>query len=376
MLIQPLCLCVALAGLVGAGSARASFELVEPTLLHPAGVSTPYGSDFTPVAVVAAESSFKSPLQSTPPAPPAVQADAPAQTTALRLPYGGLAERSLAVRLGRHAVGLTALEQAARAFSRKPAARLFTDEIPRLVAVIAPTHRLTLDDADVEPLAGGGESAVRVQATLARTAPEDEYLRQSIAAGHTLDTEAMAYSRMSRLTAEGLRLLRDAAILRREGGDDAPQVERLHTVLERLDNLALLLRSSPPDPATLETLLAREPENPLFLLETADSLLRARQPALALDTLGRLDKASKSIPRALYLRGVAELALRLPGLALQSFSRAVERVPDDPAYLAGRASAFGTLGDTGAMCRDLAASCALGYCTPLEEARLLGNCRE
>lgn len=297
-----------------------------------------------------------------------------AAQTGLQLLYGGAVCRETVVGVGRHAVRLRALEQAARRLSAKPAARLFTDEIPRLMALCAAMHRITLGETELGA-ADPGSDTVRLYARWAKVRDEEPVLREHIATGQSLDFQVMAYTMMRRYAADALRLVRDAAVLRREQGDDSPQAQRLETLLAHMDSLGTYLAGPfPPDAATLAAMRAADPGNPVYLLETAAAQLRASHPASALSTLKNLDEDTADSPQALYLRGLAELALRLPGLALRNLSAAVALAPEDPAFWEARAGAYNALGDAEAMCRDLRQSCTLGLCAGFEEARRKGFC--
>lgn len=288
-----------------------------------------------------------------------------------QLAYGGTVSRDMAVRTGAHAVRIQALEQAARRLSTRPAARLVTGELPRLMALCAPMHTIEIHDEDLTP------DTVRVFAHWKAFRDEESVLREHSTAEQSLDFQAMAYEGMRRLVADALRLLRDAAILRREAGDDSPQAQRLESLLQRMDNLSVYFQGPfPPDAAQLSDFLTNDPQNPVYLLEYAAAQLRASHPASALNTLKKLDAVIGDSSRALHLQGLAELALRLPGLALRDFSAALALNPDEPAFWEARAGAYNALGDADAMCRDLRQSCSLGLCDGLEEARLKGLCAD
>lgn len=291
--------------------------------------------------------------------------------TAFQLAYGGAVNRDMATRTGTHAVRLQALEQAARRLSTHPAARLVTDEIPRLMALSATMNQIDINNEDIDP------ATLRIFAHWKPFRDEETVLREHRAAEQSLDFQAMAYGLMRRLSANTMRLLRDAAILRRENSDDSPQAERLQGLLLRMDALHLYLQGPfPPDARQLATLLAADPQNPVYLLEFAASQLRASHPASALNTLKKLDASAADTPRALYLQGLAALALRLPGLALRDLSKALVLNPAEPAFWEARAGAYNALGDSEAMCSDLRQSCSLGMCATLEEAHLKGLCGE
>lgn len=294
--------------------------------------------------------------------------------TGLQLLYGGAVSREAVVNVGRHAVRLRALEQVARRLSTKPAARLFTDEIPRLMALSAAMLRIQLGETELGATDPGSDT-VRLYAHWAKVRDAESVLRAHIATGQSLDFQVMAYVLMRRYVANALRLVNDAALLRRVQSDDSPQAERLEALLPHMDRLGVYLAGTfPPEAATLATLLEAEPGNPVYLLESAAAQLRASHPASTLSTLNELDEDTARSPQALYLRGLAELALRLPGLALRHLSAAVELAPEDPTFLEARAGAFNALGDAESMCKDLRQSCTLGLCTGLEEARRKAIC--
>lgn len=297
--------------------------------------------------------------------------DSATAQASFQLLHGGTVSRDMAVHAGRHAVRLRALQQAARRLSTRPAARLVTDEIPRLMALSAPMHAIVVNEEDLTP------DTVRVFAHWEQSRAEEAVLREHTATEQSLDFQVMAYGVMRELSGASLRLLRDAAILRRENGDDSPQAQRLEGILQRMVHLDAYLRGPfPPEAKELAVYLAADPQNPVYLLEFAAAQLRASHPASALNTLKKLDAATAEHPRVLYLQGLAELALRLPGLALRDFSKALVINPDDPAFWEARAGAYNALGDSVAMCGDLQKSCSLGMCATLEEARLRGVCSE
>lgn len=312
--------------------------------------------------------------------PPPAETTPPAPQTALRVPFGGAVTETLARRLANHAGYTLAIEHLARTLSRKPGVRLFAEDLPRLMALGAPIHTLeivtfpaVISNDGTEPLLSG---ELRVTVLWTQHRAEDDFLRECIADSISLESRSMAYAQLRRITADCLRLIRDAAILRRENGDDDPQAERLAVLLEQLDDLRLFLDEPfPPEAAKLERLLARNPGNPAFLLEFAERLLRMNQPSKALEALKTLNGGVPLSGHALYLRGLAQLALRLPTLAIQDFTAALRLNPDEPGYWQGSAMGHAALEDIESMCVDLEVACSLGLCQPLEAARQNNFCR-
>lgn len=302
----------------------------------------------------------------------------------VRVPHGGAVSVDMARRAGEHAARLTGLEQVARRLSRQPGVRLMAGDIPRLMVIGGSTHSVDMlpeefskntpdgpdasgktDSSAAEPTAG----ECRVVATLTPSQPVDSFLRATSANGESLETRGMAYAQLRRLNADVLRLARDASILRQAASDDSPQAERMAVLLTRMDELFEYLDGPfPLSVAKLERLLRKDPGNPVYLLDYAETLLRDDAPGRALETLRALDAASAETVQGLYLHGLTMLALRLPALAAMDFSRALQLAPDAPELWQARGQARAALRDYTRMCADLRRACAVGLCKELEDA--------
>lgn len=364
-----LILFAALSGVTVESPAAGAIILL-PSASLPASVSGPLRTA-PPVGIPPAGTTEGAAIPKDTPAPP--------PQTALRIPFGGEVDEELAQRAAIHAVRSLAIEQAARKLSRKPGVRLYAGDVPRLMAFAEPIHTFALDVTTLTRPDRFGTSPsgeLRATARWEQHRAEDDFVREQIAEGVSLESRTLAMGQAQRLTAACLRLLRDAAILRREKGDDDPQAERLAMLLTQLDDLHLFLQAPfPPEAARLEKLLARNPGNPAFLIEYAELLLRTNQPATALDALKAMNSGGPQSAHALYLRGLAQLALRLPTLAQKDLSAALKLNSELPGYWQGRAMAHAALENTPDMCADLIQACTLGLCTDLERVRADGLCQ-
>lgn len=160
------------------------------------------------------------------------------------------------------------------------------------------------------------------------------------------------------------------------------QLQALADQLQALDEYCSALRyfdGTWPDPeAALEAMdraLALEPDNTLFLLGRAEALIqldRVYEGLEALNTAARLDDFPA---RGYYARGVAQLRLHMPSLAIHDLSKAIALRPDKAAWWHTRGAAKLLSGEYDTLCEDLYQACALGDCQGLANVRLRNLCQ-
>ena len=158
----------------------------------------------------------------------------------------------------------------------------------------------------------------------------------------------------------------------------------LRRVCHEMDALEILVRFLPgqdpqwkePEKVRRELLKAKAlaPENALVLTALAEVLLQLDRPVAALEEVGSALRHDSGYARAHDVRGAALLRQRLPGLAAESFGKAIALSPSNSGYLVHRASAYLVLGDEKGMCEDFVSACGLGDCDGLHWARSAGKC--
>lgn len=116
------------------------------------------------------------------------------------------------------------------------------------------------------------------------------------------------------------------------------------------------------------------PANPLILAVRAEAELQMDRPVKALELASQALTFAPDFARAHDIKGTTLLRQRLPVLAEQAFSRAVELSPKNPVYYSHRAAARLVLEHTEGMCEDFKSACGLGDCEGLQWGRKSGSC--
>lgn len=169
-----------------------------------------------------------------------------------------------------------------------------------------------------------------------------------------------------------------------EGGKEmAHGLQRICNEMEALEIFAEVLSSlgpqwASPDTARSELEKAHRlaPENALVQVALAETLLQLDRPMAALEHAGDAVKHAPDYARAFDAKGAVQLRQRLPGLAADAFSRAIELSPANSAYRMHRGSAYLLLNNEKGMCEDFDKACNLGDCGGIDWARKMGKCAE
>lgn len=125
----------------------------------------------------------------------------------------------------------------------------------------------------------------------------------------------------------------------------------------------------------VERLAAMSPDNYLILAELARMRLLQGSAREALRLIEKVLDLRADFAQGYDLRGLCQLWLEFPSLALADFSRAIRLEPYHPVFFENRALARRVLEDIPGMCADLAESCSLGECGALDWALSQGYCK-
>ena len=213
-------------------------------------------------------------------------------------------------------------------------------------------------------------------------------LREALRKSDNLDMWAEVLARYSTLLDEGMALL---ARERRElaeaaaAKDLAVTQNRLDGVarkVEALDLYSAQLRSYDegwPDPqgvlTSMDKALELDPDNVIFEVARAEALTRLDRVYEALDALNEAAKHPDFPSRGHAARGIAQLRLHMPSLAVHDFSRALAERSDKAAWWHARGAAKLLAGELDTLCDDLEKACALGDCQGLANVRTRKLCR-
>ena len=175
--------------------------------------------------------------------------------------------------------------------------------------------------------------------------------------------------------------------------DTAPEKRRMATDALRalLGDARRLLRhgdggwlADARDMPLLEGLVESVPESALLRLLLAEARLRAGLPQQCMEAASAALRLAPDMTRARYVRALAHWRLQQLALAEEDFDAALRTSPvavgtaPHDARRRGLLRARGALrmlrGNTGGMCEDLTAACALGDCEGLLAVRGRGQC--
>lgn len=126
----------------------------------------------------------------------------------------------------------------------------------------------------------------------------------------------------------------------------------------------------------VERLAAMSPDNYLIVTELARFRLLQGSGREAMRLLEQVLPLHEDFAQAYDLRGLCQLYLEMPSLAVADFNRAIRLEPYHPGFFENRALARRVLEDIPGMCDDLAESCRLGECAGLEWAFSQGYCKQ
>ena len=135
---------------------------------------------------------------------------------------------------------------------------------------------------------------------------------------------------------------------------------------------------TPPEEAEAELrdLQRLDPDNSLINLGLAEVLLRLDRPHETIRFADEALRLESRLARALYVRGMAQLRLRLNSLAAADFNQALTLNPDKAAWWRARGAVHMIRHDYESMCADLRQACTLGDCEGLAEVRGQNLCLE
>jgi hypothetical protein len=304
----------------------------------------------------------------------------------ISLPYGGQVRRETAELTARMLARLAVLHQVETVVAELTAVRFGLDDARRLTALadmalppVVSTLPLPAEHAASEQ-DESGTSLVTAQAEVSAPLSSLPGVVQAVLARpDELELQAEALSRAAQLAAEARELIRRAAIRQRQGPTYDSFVSRLTHLdpqLRAMERYMLLLDRfgagwTPPTEAEsdLRDLQRLYPDNSLINLGLAEALLRLDRPHEAVRFAGEALRLEPGLARALYVRGMAQLQLRLSALATADFSQALVLRPDKAAWWRARGAAHMIRRDYESMCADLHQACMLGDCAGLAEVR-------
>ena len=217
----------------------------------------------------------------------------------------------------------------------------------------------------------------------------------------TVSVPSDARERMTRLLASSDRVAAwrrlldevEQAVRVLGAADTAPENRRMATDALRalLGDARRLLRhgdggwlADARDMPLLEGLVESVPESALLRLLLAEARLRAGLPQQCMEAASAALRLAPDMTRARYVRALAHWRLQQLALAEEDFDAALRTSPvavgtaPHDARRRGLLRARGALrmlrGNTGGMCEDLTAACALGDCEGLLAVRGRGQC--
>ena len=298
----------------------------------------------------------------------------------ISLPYGGQVQRATAELAARTLARLEVLRQAETVIAALTAVRLGLDSPCRLAALTS----LVLPPL-VATLPNDGHAAVTVQADVfVPEASLPDTVQAALARPDDLELQASALSRATALVKEAQELINQAQTRREQGQPDdlfAARLVSLETHLRAAEQYMVLLDRYgsgwfPPEEASeaLRAALQRDPGNALINLGLAESLLRLDRPHEAIRFASEALRLEPTLGRALYVRGLAQLRVRLSALAVADFTQALAARPDKAAWWSARGAAYLVRHEYDLMCADLYQACTLGDCEGLAEVRAQALC--
>lgn len=297
------------------------------------------------------------------------------------VPFGGKVSASTAEAAAAAAARLKALGLASETLARRSKVRLSGTDPARLLTLAGAVYPVSVSVTPAKNNPGMLAATARVY-----NAPRDpeavvlELLRNA----DSLQQQQAAYIKYRTAADRALELLATAAA---SGGNADPvreeavaaELEELAVRLRALETYMILLRReeirNAPDKAaqTLAQAVQQDKTNPLLWLSLGEALQRQEQSYAALDALNTAARLHAP-PRVHYVRGLVQLRLHMPALAVDDFSKAVAAEPENAAWRHALGFARYLAGETQTMCADFYRACTLGACEGLEEVRRRGYC--
>lgn len=298
------------------------------------------------------------------------------------VPFGGKVSASTAELVAVAAARLKALGLASETLARRSKVRLSGTDPARLLTLASAVYPVSVSVTPAKDDPGMLVASARVY-----NAPRDpeavvlDLLRDA----DSLQQQQAACIKYRTATDRALELLAAAAEARSNADaarEDAvaAELEELVARLRALETYMILLRReeirNAPDKAAqaLNKAVQQDKTNPLLWLSLGEALQRQEQSYAALDALNTAARLHAP-PRVHYVRGLVQLRLHMPALAVDDFSKAVAAEPENAAWRHALGFARYLAGETQTMCADFYRACALGVCNGLEEVRKHGYCR-
>lgn len=308
------------------------------------------------------------------PLPAVAAVERPAFSASVSLPFGGQVRPETAELTARTLARLQVLHQAERTLAGLTVVRFGLDE--RHLTALADDVLLSILTVSTDEAA----RTVTVRADIfVPLAALPDAAQAALQRPDDLELQAEALGRAEALAGEAVELIRRAAAERERGQPDDPFSSRLSYLESQLRAttryMALLSRYGsdwlPPEEAVdaLRVILRRDPDNALINLGLAEALLRLDQPHEASRLASTALSLEPELARALYVRGLAQLRLRLSALAVADFTQALALRPDKPSWWRARGAAYLIRHEYLQMCADLYQACTLGDCAGLAEVR-------
>lgn len=323
---------------------------------------------------------------------PAAAAKAPsssAKSFSAPRPFSGIVRRDMAEKAAHTAAVLTAYEHAARELASDPdIAFAGSEKAPGAMrpSLLDGLARMLYSTKKQSVTTDGFPPHLQAVVTVALFAPQDKRaaLQQALSSQDRMEV----YAQIAAAQADLLRRYDDLSVpmlpLRpiEQGGKE--ELHRLQNIINQMvaleQYLALMENYGQfwPNPAaardTLLSISALAPDTPLIAAALAEAYLQLDRPLVALEYVGKALEQLPYFARAHDIKGTIFLHQRLPALAADSFSRAIELNPTNPAYYLHRGSAYMLLEENEAMCADFRRLCALGDCELYEWAGAAKRC--
>ena len=302
--------------------------------------------------------------------------------TRRNIPSGGRIPAETAELVAVAAARLKALGLAADTLAKRTKVRLTGADPARLLTLASAVYPVSVTVAPARDTPGSLSATARVF-----NAPRDpeEVVNELLRDPDSLDQQRTAFISYRTTVDKALEVLNAAAEARGSGADEqeavlAGQLEKLASRLRGLEVYLTLLRLGDirhaPQNAVekLTDALKTDGDNPLLWMGLGEALQQQGQAYAALDALNTAVRL-QAPARANYMRGLVQLSLHMPALAVDDFSKAVQAEPDRAEWWHALGSAKFLAGDTQGMCSDLYRACAQGFCDGLEDVRKQNYCR-
>ncbi len=231
------------------------------------------------------------------------------------------------------------------------------------------------------------DEQVLAKATIQNKKEQAEVLlRQALQEDETLNRWAEVLILYEELLREGLDLVnfaQDEAIKPTEElgllNERIYQFENRILALDMYSSHLRHYRTQWADPsaviATMDKAMLLDASNMLLPIAKAEALIQLDRAYEALDVLNAVAVQNPLTFRGLVARGMAQLRLHMPSLAIHDFTKALELHPNNASVWAARGAAKLLAGDLDTLCDDLEKACSLGDCQGLANVRTRNVCQ-